>query len=60
MQHIPKQSRYVSRPALKLLCKSFCGTGTKKFGDPGLAEGVVAIIGVFIRSRCSSRSHKFS
>jgi len=36
MQHIPKKSHDAKCPALELLCKTLCGSLTKKFGDPGV------------------------
>ena len=36
MQHIPKQSHYVRRPTLALLCNNLCGPRMKTFGDPAL------------------------
>ena len=42
MQHIPKQSRYVSFPALNLLCNSLCGPLSKIFGEPWFKRSVSA------------------
>jgi len=36
MCHIPKQSHYLRRPALDMLCNSLCGPRTKKFEASGL------------------------
>jgi len=36
MQQIPKQSRYLTYPALELLCNSLCGPRTKNWETPAL------------------------
>ena len=41
MQQTRKQSQHVRGPAFELLCISFCGPRTKKFGNPILGKAKI-------------------